>query len=271
MNRDELFEKFLRGELSPSETMEFKRCLERDDEAGRALVSYVNETNLLVRVASQIESMRADQKIVPLRSPSARPFFPWRRVALAACLMLSAALAFVLLRPRPSATSHPQLLASAGGVHLMRGDQLRPFQETLGLQAGDVIITDGAAAVIAYDGESTRIEIQPDSVVQLAEAANGKRLELRQGSINARVAPQPPGRPMLIITPHARATVLGTELALRADATSTTLEVLEGKVQFTCRLNSKKVMVTGGFSATSDRLGPATVVPRKPTIPTPPK
>ena len=96
MNRDELFENYLRGELSSSETAELKTLLERDDEAGRALVGYVNETNLLVRVGSQIESVRAE-KIVPLRPPSARPVFPWRRVALAACLMLCAALAFVMI------------------------------------------------------------------------------------------------------------------------------------------------------------------------------
>ena len=261
MNRDELFEKFLRSELSPSETAELKNLLERDDEAGRALVGYVNETNLLVRVAAQIESVRADQKIVPLRSPSVRPDFPWRRVALAACLMLCAALAFVLIRPRPSEMNSPQLLASDATVQLTRGDQVRPFQKTQGLKAGDVIITGLTTAVIAYDDENTRVEIHPDSVVQFAEAANGKRLELRQGSINARVAPQAAGRPMLIITPHARATVLGTELALRADAATTKLEVLEGQVQFTCRFNAKKVLVTTGHCSTADRSGPTPARP----------
>lgn len=270
MNRDELFENYLRGELSSSETAELKTLLERDDEAGRALVGYVNETNLLVRVGSQIESVRAE-KIVPLRPPSARPVFPWRRVALATCLMLFATLAFVLIRPQPSATSHPQLLASAAGVHLVRGDLVRPFQETFDLQTGDVIITGPTTAVIAYDGGKTRIEIQRDSVVQFADAAGGKHLELRHGALAARVAPQVSGHPMLLTTLHARATVIGTEFKLRAEPATTTLEVLEGKVQFTCRFDSKKVMVTGGFSPTADISGPGSVVPLLQPIPIPPQ
>lgn len=261
MNRDELFENFLRGELSPSETMEFKRCLERDDEAGRALVGYVNETNLLVRVASQIESARADQKIVPLRPPSARPAFPWQRVALAACLVIFATLAFLLTRQRHSELGSPRLLATGAGVQLTRGDRVQPFQKTFGLQPGDVITTAGATAAIVYAGENTRVEIQPDSVVQFADAAGGKRLELRRGNINARVAPQAAGHAMLITTPHARATVLGTELALRTDTATTQLEVLEGQVQFTCRFNAKKVLVTTGHCSTADRSGPTPVRP----------
>lgn len=42
---------------------------------------------------------------------------------------------------------------------------------------------------------------------------------------------------------------------------ATTLEVLEGRVQFTCRFDSKKVMVAGGFSSTADISGPVGVVP----------
>lgn len=256
MNRDELFENYLRGELSSSETAELKTLLERDDEAGRALVGCVNETNLLVRVAAQIERDRADRKIVPLRPPSARPVFPWRRVSLAACLVLFATFAFVLIRLRPSEMNSPQLLASDAAVQLTRRDQVRPCQETLGLKAGDVITTTGGKATIVYKGESTRVEIQPDSVVQLADAAGGKHLELRQGAITARVAPQAADQPMLITTLHAWVTVIGAEFKLRADPASTTLDVLEGKVQFTCRFDLKKVLVTTGHCSTADSCGP---------------
>ena len=159
----------------------------------------------------------------------------------------------------------------AAEVHLMRSGQVRPFQETLDLKTGDVITTGPTTAVIAYDGGKTRVEIQRDSVVQFADAAGGKHLELRQGALTARVAPQATGHPMLITTLHARATVIGTEFKLRAEPANTTLEVLEGKVQFTCRFDSKKVMVTGGFSSTADISGPVSVVPLLQPIPTPPK
>jgi hypothetical protein len=89
------------------------------------------------------------------------------------------------------------------------------------------------------------------AVADAAQTAiiKGKRFELRAGIVQARVAPQPPGESLRIKTPHARATVLGTEFLLRADEETTRLDVLEGKVQLACRTTGKKVTVKAGFAA----------------------
>lgn len=68
-------------------------------------------------------------------------------------------------------------------------------------------------------------------------------------------------KPMRVKTALARATVLGTEFVMRADEDATKLDVLEGKVEFTCRASGKKVKVKSGFSATLSAGVPPSVVP----------
>lgn len=123
---------------------------------------------------------------------------------------------------------------------------------TTELKAGDVITSStNDTATIVYRSEATRLELQPGSILVMGEVTEGKgkRFELRNGIVQARVAQQPPGESLRIKTAHARATVLGTEFLLRADEQTTRLDVLEGKVQLACRTTGKKVTVKAGFAA----------------------
>jgi len=265
MNREELFDKHLRGELTAAEAIELKRLLAQDPAAGRAFVEHTNETALLVRVGLQIQST---DNVVPLPSLEGRvPQAPlssseeksgtrgtrlskavkWG--ALAACLLALAVLAISLTRKSPPLRIAEVHVTGAAVQVTRAGVLLRGG--TIELRAGDIITTPtNETAVIAYEHESTRIEIHPGSVVQFGDAAVGKQFELRRGIIQARVAPQPAERPMRVETAYARATVLGTEFVMRADERATKLDVLEGKVQLACRESGKKKMVKAGFSAT---------------------
>jgi hypothetical protein len=267
MNREELFDKHVRGELSAAETAELKQLLAADSNAGRAFVEHAAETTLFVRVGSQVEASRAADKIVPLppvggRAPRAlathaRRFsnrMKWG--ALAACLF-AAAIAAALLIQRPNRNPAAEARLTGAGVQVTRGGELLDADETE-LQAGDIIATPtNEVAAIVYQGEATRIEIRPNSVVQFGDHKQGKRFELRRGAVQARVAPQPAAEPMLVTTPQAQATVLGTEFVLRADERTTKLIVSEGKVQLACRANA----MNGGYSATSTSSGPSEAKP----------
>src|SRR5687767_13181124 len=107
MNRDELFDKHLRGELSAEETAELKRLLAIDSSAARAFVDHVNETTLLVRVGSQFESAREASNVV--RLPDAASDMPvsrskrWAIAAMAACLAALAVGGAMFLNKRPAA------------------------------------------------------------------------------------------------------------------------------------------------------------------------
>lgn len=264
MKHQELFDKYWRRELSAAEMLQLKQLLAHDVEAGRALVGYVNETALLVRVGSQIESASAGENIVPLKSAPPPRAFSWKWAAVLVGLCAITTMMLVATRPRPA--TGPQLVATGAGVQITRGVQEMSAAGDVELRAGDVITTStNNTATIRYPGEATRILIQPGSLVEFKDSSGGKQFELLRGGLSASVAPQATNHAMLIITPHARATVLGTEFALRTDDLITKLDVLEGTVLFTCRINAKKVTVTGGFSSVSDRGGPTTVVPLQST------
>jgi hypothetical protein len=284
MNREELFDRHLRGELSAEEAAEFKRRLANEPETGRAFVRHVNETTLLVRVGSQLQPPSSHSKVVPLFPADGRdprvPEFTVERgsgargsrlsrmakwAALAACVIALAAVAISLSRRPVAVATVPvrplaEVYVTGERVQVTRGQTLLKG-DAIGLQAGDVISTALHSATIAYEHESTRIEIQPGSVLVFGEAANGKRFELQRGIIRARVAAQPAGQPMRVKTTLARATVLGTEFVMRADEDTTKLDVLEGKVEFACRASGKKVKVKSGFSATLRADVPPSVVP----------
>ena len=57
MSREELFDKYLQRSLTRTEAEELKALLKSDPTAGRALVEHINEAGLMVRVASQMQTM----------------------------------------------------------------------------------------------------------------------------------------------------------------------------------------------------------------------
>lgn len=275
MNRDELFDKHLRGELTAAEAAELKRLLAQDPDAGRAFVEHVNEAALVVRVGSQIQSV---ENVVPLHVAEARGpqgvFSSAREsgtrearfsrtvkwAALAACFAALTVAAVLLGRKSPPARIL-DVYVTGTGVEVARGGALVKG-DTIELRAGDVITTaTNGRAMISYGHESTRIEIQPDSIVVFGDATRGKRFDLNRGIIRARVAVQPTGQQMWIKTAEARAIVLGTAFVMRADGSGTKLDVLEGKVRLACRASGKKVTVRAGFSANVASEAPVNVAP----------
>src|SRR5687767_6407858 len=264
MNREDLFEKHLRGELTVAEATALKQLLANNPEAGRAFVEYANETALLVRVGTQVQSARGVDNVVPFpaldgritspqdsdldrgsgRGTTSARILKWG--SMAACL---AALAILLAWLNQDSDSRiiAEVYVSGHGVQVTRAGALLKGND-IELLPRDVITTPtNKTAVIVYKHEATRLELQPGSVVVFGNASQGKRFELRRGIIEARVSPQPEGRPMAVETVHAVATVLGTEFVMRADQQATKLDVLEGKVELACRLTGKKVKVKAGF------------------------
>ncbi len=264
MNREELFDKHLRGELDERERAELKRLLSDDADAGRAFVEHVNETNLIIRVGSQIQSAAPAQNVVPLDVPAAlKSKFPvrwWKAAALAACLV-GLGVAAILLKQTPVEQAGASMYVSGNGVQLLRHGALMSAG-SFEVEPGDQISTPtNETAVIAYEHESTRIQLFPGSVVLCGDAGEGKRFELQRGAAQARVAPQPSGQPMLITTTHAQATVVGTEFLVRADERTTKLDVFHGTVELACRSNAKKVTVRAGYWASATSSGTSEAKP----------
>lgn len=102
----------------------------------------------------------------------------------------------------------------------------------------------GPASIRFPDG--TRLDWTDGGEVR----ASGARIE--RGTVNAVVAKQPAGRVFSISTPAAEAVVLGTRFTLRVSATSTVLEVQEGKVRLK-RPDGMTVDVGANHTATASK------------------
>ncbi len=171
-------------------------------------------------------------------------------LALAACF----ALLLGLVRSQFSPTMEEPVLAEARGqaVAIQRGTEWIRATAGLALRPGDVLSTGiNGVAVIGFGNEQTKLRVAEKTELTFAAFKSAKRLALKTGTLEADVARQPAFRPLVVTTPNAAATVIGTRFTLQASAAHTRLDVAEGKVRFadTTRPAVKPVTVAAGHSA----------------------
>ncbi len=102
------------------------------------------------------------------------------------------------------------------------------------------VLEEGQGLAVAREGrailefeDGTRVELGGETDVTEIRAAGGKGLRVERGTITADVAKQAADQPMILATARGEARVLGTMLRLVVGASSTRLEVREGKVRLT--------------------------------------
>src|SRR5437588_973405 len=146
----------------------------------------------------------------------------------------------------PPTSNEPTLAVATGTrVTLERDGQSFPAQNGLKLLTDDLLKTaSNEGALITCSRENTRIVINPNAALKIVSWKSGKRFELRQGRIEATVAHQPRGNPMVWRTAQAEAIVLGTELTLESATNATRLEVIEGTVKLTSLDNRQSIQLT---------------------------
>ncbi len=140
-----------------------------------------------------------------------------------------------------------------GTVWVVTGGVKEAAKAGLGLIAGQGVETAGAGsqAVLEYE-DGTRLALGPDTIVtEVTErrAGEGKRVGIARGAVAAQVAKQPPAEPMVFVSAHAETRVLGTRLALSVTATSTRVEVREGRVRVVRKDDNATVDLTGDHFA----------------------
>ena len=105
-------------------------------------------------------------------------------------------------------------------------------------KVGDAIqVSDSSSATVTF-ADGTILHLEPGTEIVFQPVVNpprpgGKQLKLLAGSLSADVAKQPEGLPLLIQTPHALVTVVGTEFDLNVATNQTELEVTHGLVKMT--------------------------------------
>jgi ferric-dicitrate binding protein FerR (iron transport regulator) len=139
-----------------------------------------------------------------------------------------------------------------GHVTVRRGGAIQAVTPGFALHALDVLETDDGSATLDYpDGTQVRVykgsqvTLHPAELKDLAHIGVG----LQSGRIEAAVKPQPMGRPMMVVTPQARATILGTRFELTVTAGESKLVVTEGAINFANTAQNEAVVVAKDHSA----------------------
>jgi hypothetical protein len=103
-----------------------------------------------------------------------------------------------------------------------------------GVASGQGVSTGrGGYGSLRYS-DGTRVELAAETTLsRIVDGPSGKTATLEQGMISVDAVKQPAGRPLVITTAQAEATVVGTQFVLSASAGVTRLDVREGRVKFT--------------------------------------
>jgi len=128
------------------------------------------------------------------------------------------------------------------GQTLVRADAME-------IEPGDIISSGSEPMKFRYLNESTVINLSPESRVRVVYVGDQKRLQLLAGRMEASVAPQPAGSPMILNTTHAEIRVVGTRFALHESTAATQLEVVEGKVRMIRKQDGAALDVPAGHGA----------------------
>lgn len=153
----------------------------------------------------------------------------WAASAVA-CIFLVVLSCFLVFR---NATISAVIKQATPGVTLVRGGRSQAGQEGMELRTGDLLQTAGeGTAVVQYLSEPTMLQLRANTQLLFQKTSHGKRLNLQAGEIAVVAGHQPTNAPMIFVTPHAEARVVGTRFQLAARRFSTWLQVSEGGVAF---------------------------------------
>jgi len=261
MNSDarfiELWNDYLEGELDESGIAELQALVAGDDRLLQMAADSYQMHRLLGFIAQDSVSRQDDfvsetlarlpadddhfvdgvmqhlPHAVPCKGTTARKLLAKWPVVIAAAAVVALIAGVVSLRPKVQ----PEIvrITELNGSVRWTGDggQVVPGIEVgSSLRGGTLepLSADSWADLKFRDG--SMVTVSGQSVLTISERQQ-KELHLRAGNLSASVMPQPDGQPMLIHTPTARLEVLGTQLNVEAEMSSTMLSVNAGRVRVT--------------------------------------
>ncbi|MBV8880077.1 MAG: FecR domain-containing protein, partial [Planctomycetaceae bacterium] len=133
----------------------------------------------------------------------------------------------------------------------------QPVPESAGLS------TVGARSrLVVKLPDDTRLELKSDGRLEDFHATGDlKRLNLTKGTLLASVAKQTGARSLVVVTPHAEITVLGTRFLVQVGSDETRLDVEEGKVRNRRLSDKRTVEVAAGHTLSTGKTGALTPKP----------
>ena len=241
----------------------------------------LHDTTSLARSRRHEEAEESPRSPIRLLTSAATEFFASIRrpawamgFAGAACVLLAFWFTLRLGKHWPPVVAEmPSAVSAPTGSEWRRGKALLPQTGSFVPQPGDTlrVALDASGTVKFADG--TVLHLEPGTEVMFtavspAKRRGGKQLQLLGGTISAEVAKQPEGLPLLIETPHALVTVVGTEFDLTVATNQTALEVTRGLVKLSGADVAQPINVAAGeFAVASpDALPRFGSLPRNPYL-----
>jgi len=197
--------------------------------------------------ARVFEAIRRAGRVRPRRQRATGP--PRWAVAAAILVLGAAGLIGVGLRPMKADAIVATVASADGRVVVRRGGVESPASAGMGLHEGDELAVPADATAVLDLPDRSRAELGPESTLRFHDLLGDAPLELRAGFLAVDAARRPADHPLAILTPDARAEVLGTRFILGADADETHLRVAEGLVHLVRIDDGASVDVAGGNRA----------------------
>ncbi|HLX60821.1 MAG TPA: FecR family protein [Planctomycetota bacterium] len=266
MESVERCEAYLEGELAPEGEAEFRAWLRADAAHVREFVRYAHLHRALRaefkgRRVRREESLLARGSEQELRSTKARRRV-WIKWAAAAALLIGGFCVYKFLLPDPALAFYSARVVAVSGPVFKTLDQAgvtRSLAKKDDLMAAKTSLEfdgPGQATLKYMDGTTLDFTVNAGpSALRLVRAADkpemnhsriGKRVSIESGVLNASVASQSEVEPMILSTPVAELTVVGTRFRVEATLNSTRLDVSEGRVRIVRYLDAAAVEVGAG-------------------------
>lgn len=262
--QDELIQAYLNGETSSEQEEEICRLFGHPSFCER-LAHYALDSACLHELGQQgvLEQASGAGYDAPAPTPVVERagYVPQNRVVFAGAVLVVSLVLLVVVLPfwqngkpddKPVAEKpilgHIREVASAVIVRQGLDDESAKVDAVL--RSGDILRTEGPegfTTFVFYDG--TILVLAGDADVFVTQDDGQKRVEVQHGDVDADVAPQPDGKPMLFVTSLAEARVMGTRLSISAESSATTLNVSEGHVVMKRFSDGRSVDVRGGYQA----------------------
>jgi len=271
------FDELIAGlRAEPAQAAELREQLVVDDLLAQKLT--IDRRDFLAQVEQRLADYERseneiDNQVAELRELATRHYegpsswsgnSTWVKAALA--LSLAAMVAGIFLLPQwlpGERRAVARVVAVQGSVTATADRTPAPLATAATLFSGQIIESPaGALLTIEYD-DQTQVRIGGGSLVTLGveRSSGAKRITIDRGDVWADVAQQTAGA-MEFATPHAVATVLGTQLRLTVTSDDTLLEVTEGLVRLdrVAQRDSIKVAANQSGLATGDSLVLRTII-----------
>lgn len=260
---------YLRAE--PHKAIELREQLMIDDLLGQKLA--LDRKNFLAQVEqrladfergeeevyNQVSDLRAIAEAEIERSPRPPGISPWIKfagsVSLAA-VVVACVLVWQFQQSGPRPVANVEELS--GQVVCLKGEQQTSLRLGQALSTGDSLVASPGSTLVWKYKDGTTVRILGETTTRLSADANlAKQVKLERGELVASVAKQTRG-PMVFTTPHATATVRGTELRLTVGEANTQLDVTEGIVELQRAAGGRVLQLAANESviATADKLQP---------------